>query len=82
MNITSDNESVHCLLIKGLLFLNKHNLILLEMVGGVMGDITKLDTVHPCDRYNKVLASFGHNNTGAVTGIAPTLNPMFGFIEG
>lgn len=59
MNVTSDNESVHCLLVRGVLFLKRHNLVMLEMAGGVLGDVEKYTGTHPCDQYDQVLANFG-----------------------
>lgn len=48
LNITTDNESVHCLLIRGVTFLDRYNLVLLE-ISQVTGDTTKFpDAERPC----------------------------------
>lgn len=39
MNTTTDNIATRCLLVLGALFLNRHNLIELELNGGLTGDI-------------------------------------------
>lgn len=39
MNATTDNESVHCLSIKGLLVLDRYNLVLGALVSGITGSI-------------------------------------------
>lgn len=75
MNITSDNESVHCLLIMGTLFLNKNNLVLLEMAGGVTGDITETKE-HPCDRYSNLLANFGRAKEVLTVGVRSAGNDV------
>ncbi|MGB7202811.1 MAG: DUF6519 domain-containing protein [Pyrinomonadaceae bacterium] len=41
MNATTDNESVHCLYVKGNLFLDRHNLVLGTLLAGIDGDITE-----------------------------------------
>ena len=51
VNVTSDNESVHCLLVRGGLFLKRHNLVMGEIFGGVLGDVEKYEGVHSCDQY-------------------------------
>jgi hypothetical protein len=58
-NITTDNESVHCLLVEGVTFLSRHNLVLFEIFGGVHGDIAKYTGTHPCDKYKGKFGSFG-----------------------
>jgi hypothetical protein len=68
LNITTDNESVHCLLIRGALFLNKHNLIMFEAAGGVLGDITEPREIHPCYGYPEVLRNFGNYQMIAAPG--------------
>jgi hypothetical protein len=57
-NITTDNESVHCLLIRGMQYLSRHNLVLLE-IGTVKGDVTKYDGDHLCDVFNALFPAFG-----------------------
>jgi hypothetical protein len=39
LNATTDNESVHCLKIAGVQYVNRHNLILAAMLFGVTGDM-------------------------------------------
>lgn len=39
LNATTDNESVHCLRISGVQYLNRHNLILGAVLAGVTGDV-------------------------------------------
>jgi uncharacterized membrane protein len=39
LNATTDNESVHCLRVSGIQFLNRHNLILGALFAGVTGDV-------------------------------------------
>lgn len=41
LNATTDNESVHCLKISGIQFLNRHNLILAAVLAGVTGDVAE-----------------------------------------
>ena len=57
-NITTDNESVHCLLVKGWAYLNRHNLVLFE-IGTVNGDVAKYAGAHPCDHTEQMFGGFG-----------------------
>lgn len=57
-NITTDNESVHCLLVLGTAYLSRHNLVLLEL-GSVNGDVAEYTDAHPCDRLRKLFGAFG-----------------------
>ena len=43
LNATTDNESVHCLRVSGIQFLNRHNLILGALFAGVTGDVADDD---------------------------------------
>ena len=57
-NITTDNESVHCLLIRGVQFLDRYNLVLIE-IGTVKGDVAEYDGVHLCDAAMHLFGHFG-----------------------
>ena len=59
--ITTDNESIHCLLVLGAAYLKRHNLVLLE-IGTINGDITKVDGPHVCDTIMKLFKNFGVPN--------------------
>ncbi len=59
--ITTDNESIHCLLVLGTAYLKRHNLVLLE-IGTINGDITKVDGPHVCDNIMKLFKNFGIPN--------------------
>ena len=56
-NITTDNESVHCLLIRGFQFLSRHNLVLAE-ISTVNGDVTTNNAPHPCDVFTALFPAF------------------------
>lgn len=43
LNSTTDNESVHCLRIAGMQYLDRHNLVLGGILAGVTGDIAEED---------------------------------------
>jgi len=58
-NITTDNESIHCLLVLGTAFLSRHNLVLFE-IGAVNGDVAEQPFVErPCNRVAGLFGSFG-----------------------
>lgn len=57
-NITSDNESFHCLLVLGAQYLKRHNLVMLE-IGSVSGDVTEFVGEHLCDEPLKLFAAYG-----------------------
>ncbi len=42
LNVTSDNESVHCLSISGALYLDRYNLVLSAFASGVLGSIAEV----------------------------------------
>jgi len=57
-NITSDNESIHCLLVRGAQYLKRHNLVMLELAT-VHGDVTLFAGEHLCDQPEKLFAAYG-----------------------
>jgi hypothetical protein len=62
LNATTDNESVHCLRASGSQFLNRHNLILGALFGGVTGDVAE-DEVR-----KKLLDVCGRNSATLILG--------------
>jgi hypothetical protein len=57
-NITSDNVSVHCLLVLGMQYLKRHNLVMLEL-GSVNGDVTEFAGEHLCDNLGQLFEAYG-----------------------
>jgi hypothetical protein len=60
LNATTDNESTHCLLIRGRLILNKHNLVLLDSFF-FAGEVDKLQE-SICNRARRIQSDFGKGN--------------------
>ena len=56
--VTTDNESIHCLLVLGAQYLKQHNLVFLE-IGTINGDVTKAVGPHPCDSIMGLFKNFG-----------------------
>ncbi len=60
LNTTTDNHSTHCLLVRGSLYLDRHNLTLFDLASGYNGNVSKIDTVNPCEKMlEKLFPSFG-----------------------
>ncbi len=57
-NITTDNESIHCLMVKGTAYLSKHNLVFTE-IATVNGDISEYVGPHLCDDGKSSFDNFG-----------------------
>lgn len=58
LNITTDNESTRCLLIRGGLVLNKHNLVLLDLLMGNTGNVDELEQ-SICGYAGRFVGNFG-----------------------
>ncbi len=75
MNATTDNESIHCLIIAGAIYLDKYNL---SFTDGINGDVTNPQAEHKCDRFNLFLRGFGQagSSTGSSTGGLPPVTTI------
>jgi hypothetical protein len=72
MNTTTDNHSTHCLLVRGLLYLDRHNLTLFDLALGYTGNVSKIDNQNPCERIlEQLFASFGKNQTTGQQPVPP-----------
>jgi hypothetical protein len=60
LNTTTDNHSTHCVLVRGALYLNRHNLSLFALSQGYAGNVSKIDEINPCEeRTRNLFGSFG-----------------------
>jgi hypothetical protein len=70
LNTTTDNESTHCLLILGTLYLNRYNLTLIDALT-FPGDVTRMDVSY-CRRIGGLFENFGRGNAvGQAQPVAP-----------
>lgn len=88
LNITSDNESIHCLKISGGLFLDRFNLVMRAMFAGATGNIATIEPLAAQERFcedkerqqgffRRMMAIvFGGQNMSGATKYGVTADPL------